>query len=64
MRDPLEENEADLDQRGHDSDREQRWAAFVQIVTSFAETENWSGVMAAVARARYEYEHLEPSGVE
>lgn len=61
MRDPLEENEADLIQRGNESDREQRWAAFIQIVTSFAETENWSGVLSAVARARYEYEHSEPS---
>lgn len=59
MRDPLEADEYELNRKADEQDRELRWAAFVQIVTSFAETDNWSGVLAAVARARHEQEQLE-----
>ena len=56
MRDPAEEDDGERDRRLDEEMRERRWEAFVQVVASFAETEKWSGVMAAVSRAMREHE--------
>lgn len=51
MRDPIEEDPRTLEERELEMQREFRWAAFVQEVREFSESEGWPETLAAVSRA-------------
>lgn len=53
---PMEDDPAEWERRVDEELAELRWGAFVQVILAFQETEGWSGVLSAVARAMREAE--------
>jgi len=48
------DHDDEVDARLDEEWREKLWANFVREVLNFQESENWSGVLAAIARAMRE----------
>jgi hypothetical protein len=45
------DDDAEVDARRDEDLRRQRWDVFIEVILNFAETEGFSGVLAAVTRA-------------
>ena len=46
-----QEDDEEVDARRDEEIRRQRWDVFIKVVLNFAETEGFSGVLAAITRA-------------